>query len=227
MATMQLTQHDNVYVLTLTNGDNDNTLSHEVLAEYEAAFDTVEAAAGPTALVITADHPKTFCTGIDLPWLQAQGPAGFQPFIDHLDRVLIRLSLLNAPVVMAINGNCYAGGALLAACADFRLMRADRGRLCYPEVKIKLPFTPVMLDIVRQLPNSHAVWELSMTGAAWGGEECAAKQVVDRALPAEALLPAALQTAVQLAQLDRATYATIKQGLRPAMVAQARARKLI
>ena len=49
--------------------------------------------------------------------------------------------------------HAYAGGALIASACDFRTMRADRGRFCFPEVDIKIPFTPIMTEIVRLLPN--------------------------------------------------------------------------
>ena len=55
--------------------------------------------------------------------------------------------------------------------ANFRLMRADKGRFCYSEVKVKMSFTPALLDIVRLLPNTAAGFELALTGNAWGGEE--------------------------------------------------------
>ena len=53
------------------------------------------------------------------------------------------------------------------------------------------------------LPNEQARWEMVMTGRALGGEEAAARQIVDRALSAEALLPETLALAAQLASKDR------------------------
>ncbi|NIQ10218.1 MAG: enoyl-CoA hydratase/isomerase family protein, partial [Gammaproteobacteria bacterium] len=68
-------------------------------------------------------------------------------FIEELENLLLRLAILDLPTVVAINGNCYAGGALIASACDFRYMRADRGRFCFPEVKIEKAFTPVMIEV--------------------------------------------------------------------------------
>lgn len=227
MPALTLSREGNVHVITLTNPEKDNCFNNAVLAEYHAAFDEIEAGREDASLLVRCDHPKTFCNGIDLPWLMAQSPDDMKAFIATLENFLIRLSLLNLPVVAAINGNAYAGGALLANCCDFRLMRADRGRLCYSEISIKMPFTPVMFEVVRLQANPHAAWEMTMTGRAIGGEECAQRLIVDRALPLETIDIEARKLASELSTKHRSTYAQLKRGLRPAMVALARERGLL
>jgi len=99
MATMELRIQQGIHILTLTNADNhgDNMLTTSVLEEYLTALDTVEDHPEHTALVITCDHDKTFCTGINLEWLRSQSEAKQQCFVDTLNRVLCRIALLNAP----------------------------------------------------------------------------------------------------------------------------------
>lgn len=223
-STMKLEQQGSVFVLTLTNGAAGNVLNDAVLLEFNAVMDQIKAHKGDAALVITSDDAKTFSNGIDLPWLMQQ-PDLFE-FITRMENMMVRLSLLNLPVIAAINGNAYAGGALLASVCDFRLMRADKGRFCYSEVKVKMAFTPALLDIVRLLPNTAAGFELALTGNAWGGEECLRREIVNQALPEAELLPAAMALAQDLATRDRRTYADIKKGLKPTMVALATARGL-
>jgi enoyl-CoA hydratase/carnithine racemase len=224
MSTMKLDKNGAVFVLTLTNGAAGNMLNDAVLAEYIEILDVIEGDTANASLVITSDDAKTFSTGIDLPWLMQQPDA--MAFITQLENFYIRLGLLNLPVIAAINGNAYAGGALIATCCDFRLMRADRGRFCYSEVKVKMPFTPALLDIVRLLPSVDAGQELALTGNAWGGEECAHRHVVHHAVPGDNLLPAALTLAADMATRDRMIYAAIKHGLRPALVTLASQRGL-
>ncbi|MGC9976401.1 MAG: hypothetical protein ABSC57_06765 [Syntrophales bacterium] len=43
MPTMELTKQGTVYVLTLTNGANANTLTEDVVAEYHDILDELEA----------------------------------------------------------------------------------------------------------------------------------------------------------------------------------------
>ena len=143
MTTISLELKDGIHVLTLINAVKDNTLTTATMREYLAAFDEVEQYQGETALMLTCEHDKTFCTGIDLAWLNTQNRQDSEEFVHLFETTLCRLALLNAPTVVCINGNAYAGGAIMASAADFRLMRVDRGRFCFPEVNIRIPFTPV------------------------------------------------------------------------------------
>lgn len=227
MSFMKLEKRGEVYVLTLTNGEKDNTFNPDVLAEYHQHLDKIESNFDSAALVITSDHPKTFCNGIDLSWLLTQSPEGFQAFVEQLENLFLRVATLNLPVIAAINGNCYAGGAILASACDFRLMREDRGRFCFSEVNIKIPFTPVMTEVIKLLPDAQALRDLALTGKAVGGAEALQMKVADSIHSDTSLMPEAMAFAEMMAQKHRSTYSTIKRSLRPALVETAKTRGLI
>lgn len=208
---MQLSREGNVWVLTLTNGEN--RLNDQVLQELHAALDTVEQSEGNSALVISSSDAKFWSNGIDLKFVEEKGGAPYliTQFAPELDTLLLRLARLSVPTIACLTGHAYAGGALLAAACDFRTMRGDRGRFCFPEVDINIPFTPIMTEIVRLLPNPHIAWQMASTGLALGGEEAAKAGVVDKAFSQEELLPSTMAWAATLAKKDRQTYTTIKR----------------
>ena len=215
MSTMRLEKQENVYLLTLTNSERANPLTDAVLDEYHAALDEVEAGKDNAALVIASADPKFFSNGIDLEYIQSKGMQYlFDTFGARLDQLLLRVALLNLPTVACVTGHAYGGGALLASACDFRTMRADRGFFCFPEVDIKLAFTPAMLASVNLLRNEQLRWEMALTGRPVGGEEAAKKGIVDAAFGADDLLPKTLALAAQLAGKDRRTYTQIKRMMR-------------
>jgi enoyl-CoA hydratase/carnithine racemase len=218
---MNLQLQDGIHILTLTNAENggDNRLTTAVVGEYLAALDTVEQYQGNTSLLLTCTHKKTFSTGINLDWLIQLDDAGRREFTTAFETLLCRLALLNAPTVACINGNAYAGGAIIASAADFRLMRSDRGRYCYPEVDIKIPFNQVSSDIGQLLPNQQAVKNMMLTGVAYTGLECAELQIVDAIYPQDQLQAEALSLAKTLASKDRDTYCKNRNLMRPEIVA--------
>lgn len=215
MSTMNLNLEDGIHILTLTNAASDNTFTTEVMNEYIAAFDEIESYRGNGALIITCEDEKTFSTGINLAWLGEQSAQGQAAFMQAFHIMLCRFALLNIPTIVAINGNAYAGGAILAAGADFRLMREDRGRFCFPEVNIPLPFTPVTRSLVSLLPNKQALKNMLLTGIAYTGIEAEALHIVDSIHPADKLHKSALELAKTLATKDRTIYATIRNDMRP------------
>ena len=223
MTTMNLQLTDGVHILTLTNAENggDNRLTTEVVEEYLAALDIVEQYHGNTALLLTCSHEKTFCTGINLDWLLPLNDADRREFTTAFETLLCRLALLSAPTVACINGNAYAGGAIVASATDFRLMRSDRGRFCFPEVDIKIPFNQVSSDIGQLLPNQQAVKNMMLTGVAYTGLECAELQIVDAIYPQDQLQQEAFSLAKTLASKDRQTYCTNRNLMRPEIVAHA------
>ncbi len=218
MATMKLELKEGVHVLTLTEGANDNKFNLDVMKEYIAAFDEVESYKGNTALMITCEHEKTFTTGIDLAWMMSQSPEGVLEFRKALETMLYRLCMLNAPVLGCINGNAYAGVALIFAALDFTYMRADRGRICYPEIDIKIPFTPSMYDLIDNIPNKQILKRMSYLGERFSGQQAFDGGIVDGLFSMDELQEKSFEFAKELAKKDRKSYATIKHGLKRHML---------
>ena len=214
MSTMELKKEGTVYILSLTNGANANTFTEDVIREYNSLLDELEAVPGNTALVITSTDPKFWSNGINLEWIITQPSNYLLQFAFLLDRLYLRLALLNMPTVGCLTGHTYAGAAILAATLDFRLMRADRGFFCYPEIDIKIPFSPVMHRILELLPDQQAVTELVFTGKRVGGEEALRMKIVSAIYQGDILLSKAMEMAQFLSQKDRNTFTKLKRNMR-------------
>jgi enoyl-CoA hydratase/carnithine racemase len=85
-------------------------------------------------------------------------------------------------------------------------------------VDIRIPFTPIMHQVLDLLPDRLALTELLLTGRRISGIEAQAKQIVLAAYPAEELWGKAMEMARMLAIKDRRTYTTIKHNMRQALV---------
>lgn len=214
MSTMELSKEENVYVLTLKNGAHENTITEEVIHEYFSILDYLEATTENCSLIVTSNDPKFWCTGINLPWLLTKPTEYYPDFALLVEKLLLRWVFLNLPTVGCLTGHTYGGGALLATTFDFRLMREDRGFFCFPEVDIGIPFTHVMYEILKLLPDQQALQELLFTGKRIGGVEAKLMKIVSAVYPQETLFPKAMELASFLAKKDRKTYTHIKHGLR-------------
>ncbi|HYA15701.1 MAG TPA: enoyl-CoA hydratase/isomerase family protein [Syntrophales bacterium] len=218
MSTMELTKEGAVYILTLMNGTDANTITEDVIGEYHDVLDELEASAENAALVMTSNDQKFWCNGVNLDWIVKQPHDYFPKFVQLLDELYLRFALLPMPAVGCLTGHTYAGGAVLATTLDFRIMRKDKGFFCFPEVDIKIPFSPVMYEILRLLPDHHALNELLLTGRRIGGTDALEMKIVSAVYPQETLFKKAMELAISLAKKDRKTYANIKRGLRQNLV---------
>ena len=198
-------------VVTLNFGETENRLDPAFVARLDAALDALEQAPGPKALVTTGSG-KAYSLGLDLPWIESN-PEQASTFIGSVQRLIGRLLVLPVPTVAALNGHTFAAGAMLAAAHDVRVMRADRGFFCLPEVDIAMPFTLGMTALLAARLPQPAMHAAMVLGARFGGVEAAAAGIVDTTSEAEALLETAIAHAQTLAGKAGPTLGEIKRRL--------------
>jgi enoyl-CoA hydratase/carnithine racemase len=204
MGTPALTSVDGIHVLRL--GDDENRFSPDWLTVVEGALE--EIAANPAPLVTVGDG-KQYSSGLDLDWV-GQNPDQFLPYAARVERVFARVLTLGVPTVAAINGHAFAAGAMLALSHDWRVMRADRGFFCLPEVDIHIPFTTGMAALIQAKLSPRAANDAMTTGRRYGGEDAAAAGIVDATASEDEVLSAALAMVAPLAGKDPATLGAIK-----------------
>ncbi|MBH0777450.1 enoyl-CoA hydratase/isomerase family protein [Nocardia bovistercoris] len=203
-----------VFVLHLgTEGqtDGENRFHPDWIAEVHGLLDEVEASEGPAALVTVATG-KFYSNGLDTDWLYAN----FGEMHDYLDRVhavFHRLLTFPMPTVAAVNGHAFGAGAMLAISHDFRVMRADRGYWCLPEIHLGMPFTVGMNALLTgRLPNQVCVRAMT-TGHRYSAGDALAAGIVDESADAETLLDTAVARAAALASNRKPNLAVIKRAL--------------
>ncbi len=204
-----LDRDGDVYVLNL--GDDENRFNPDWVGAVSALLDEVAAAPEPRALVTTATG-KIWSNGLDLEWMGAntgEVPA-FVPLVHALFGQMLGLPV---PTVAAIQGHCFAAGAMFAVAHDFRVMRADRGYFCLPEVDIHIPFTPPMAALIQARLSKATAHEAMTTGRRYGGADAAAAGIVDAAVSEDRVVAEAVERAGALAAKHGPTLGAIKAGM--------------
>jgi enoyl-CoA hydratase/carnithine racemase len=112
-----------------------------------------------------------------------------------------------------MNGHAFAAGGMLALAHDFRIMRADRGFFCLPEIDIQFPLAPGMTALIACRFSPLVFRDTILTGVRIGGTDAEARGIVDEAVAGDEVLPRAIARAAALAGKDRATYGTLKRGM--------------
>ncbi len=205
---IDIARHGPVFVLRMD--DAENRMNPAWLEAMTAALDEVDTAADPVALVTTGTD-RFYSNGLDLETLLADGAETFRLFVIQVEALLARMVEAPYITVAACNGHTFAAGALLAISHDLRVMRADRGFFCLPEVDLGLPFTPGMDALIRQKLPIAAAHEAMVTGRRFGGGEAASRGLVTEAVPADQVLPRAIELATEHAGKDRSALRVIKR----------------
>ncbi|MEV0032594.1 enoyl-CoA hydratase-related protein [Nocardia sp. NPDC050793] len=200
-----LDYHDKIAVLDL--GGDENRFSPEFLDEVDAHLDTA-LAEGAQGLVTTAGG-KFYSNGLDLDWLGANPDRGTW-YVQRVQALFARVLTLPVPTAAALPGHAFGAGAMLAIAHDYRVMRADRGYFCFPEVDIRIPFTPGMAALIQAKLSPKTAVASMTTGRRYGGEAAAEVDIVDATAAEGQVLAGALEMLIPLGGKDSGTLGAIK-----------------
>jgi enoyl-CoA hydratase/carnithine racemase len=204
--TISLTYEEKIAILDL--GDDENRFSPGFLDEIDAHLDEI-VAGGAHGLVTTATG-KFYTNGLDLDWLAAHSEQT-QWYVGRVQGLLARMLTLPIPTAAAVVGHAFGAGAMLAVAHDFRVMRADRGYFCFPEVDINIPFTPGMAALIQAKLAPHAAVASMTTGRRFGGTDAASIGIVDATAAEGAVTHAAVELLRPLSGKNQQTLGAIKQ----------------
>ncbi len=190
------------HVAIVALNDGENRFNPDFLSAFLKALDEVEQNTQAVTVVVKGNHEKIFCNGIDLEWLvpviQQGDVAKAKDFFYLLNRLLLRLSTFPAITIAAMTGHAFAGGAIMSCAFDFRLMRADRGFFCLPEVDLGIPFLPGMNAILGKAIPRYMLEEMQYSGCRLTAAQCAPHHIVRQACPIDELMPTTLALAKSL-----------------------------
>ena len=182
-----LRSDDRIWILDLGNGEN--RFSPGFLDAVENALDEVLLRDGPSGL-LTIGFGRFFSNGLDLDWLEAHPGARIE-YAERVHSLLSRVLTLPLPSVAAINGHAFGAGAMLAMAHDYRVMRTDRGYVCFPEVDIDLHFTEGMAALIQAKVTPRTAVDSMTTGRRYDGPAAVTAGLVDAVTSAEELEAAA------------------------------------
>jgi enoyl-CoA hydratase/carnithine racemase len=128
-------------------------------------------------VVVLHGEGKSFCSGLDVAsFMSGEGGTGVllarddDRLANFAQRVTYDWSLVPAPVIAAIHGNCFGGGLQIALGADIRIAAPD-AKLSIMEVKWGLvPDMGITQTLPRLIPIDVAK-ELTFTGRILSGSE--------------------------------------------------------
>lgn len=191
--------------------DEENRFNPTSLAALHGLLDDLATVEGPLAVVLTGDG-RFFSNGLDLDWMGAN-PERAGEVVAGVHRLFHRVMALDAVTVAAVNGHCFAAGAMLATCCDWIVMREDRGFWCLPEADLGLPLTEGMFALLDAKLPKRAAQEAILSARRYGGTDAARLGLVHEAVPADEVLARAVAIATELAGKDRTVTATHKRQL--------------
>jgi enoyl-CoA hydratase len=193
--------------LTLNRPGKLNALSRDLRRALIAALSALAEDDRVRAVVLTGAG-RAFCAGLDLAeigqsGMSVEGNVGDENVVDAI-------TAFPKPIIGAINGPAITGGFEIALALDILLVSGDA---TFIDSHVKLGIAPgwgLSQRLARAIGRSRAN-EISLTGRPLSAAEAVAWGLANSVFPGEALVPAAMLIAGQIAQHSPAAVVEMKR----------------
>jgi len=203
-------RHEAVALVTIDNPPM-NALASALLEELEAEIEALDADDDVRAIVLRGAGDRAFVAGADIkefPALRESATEGGSA--RGIQRVGHRIDAARTPFVAAIRGFCLGGGLELAMCCDVRVC-ADDARLGQPEIKLGLIPGGGGTQRLPRLVGQGRAMLLNLTGEFVDAETAYAWGLVEKVVPVDELVSAALEVAGQIAAQSPHAVAVLRE----------------
>jgi enoyl-CoA hydratase/carnithine racemase len=210
----RLSQDGPVAILTFLRPDRKTPLFYDALAEMADCFSGLMASQTVHAVVMAGaggNFGSSLEAGEMLGLLLHLKPAARVAAIRQAGALIGAIRRAPQPVIAALDGPCSGACAALASACDLRLATVT-AKVSFGALKLGLPRAELGASVLLpRLIGQGRANELMLTGRAMNAEEGERWGFFNRLLAADALLPAAIELAHELAEKPALARASTKQ----------------
>ncbi|MBM3140129.1 MAG: enoyl-CoA hydratase/isomerase family protein [Chloroflexi bacterium] len=188
-------RHGHVLLLTMNRPERHHALNRELTAALGAAVERAEHDPDVRVIVLTGSGERAFCAGADMLEMSGVEASSRPAPAPSRDGGTGRFLTTPIPVIAAVNGYCYGGGASLAISCDIRLA-SESATFRLPGTEYGLVVAAATLP---RLVGSSKAKELIFTARRFTAAEALAWGLVSAVYPQPELLAAALALAQEIA----------------------------
>lgn len=215
--TIEFAVEGGVATITLDRPDNANALNLQMANEMLDV--SVECATNPEIrVVILTGRGKMFCAGGDLAEMHAVGDgaeAHLLKMTSGLHGALVRFAQMNAPLIVAVNGAAGGGGFSMALAGDY-VIASDKARYISAYTAAGLtPDASSTYHLAKHVGLLRAK-ELMLSNRTLSAEEACDWGMVNKVVPADALMDEARKIAAGFAAGPSLAYGGVKRLLQTA-----------
>ncbi|MBR2490536.1 MAG: enoyl-CoA hydratase/isomerase family protein [Ruminiclostridium sp.] len=212
MAFVEVTKQGNVGIITMNRPEALNALSSAVFADLTKALDIVEKDDEIYVVVITGAG-RAFVAGADIGEMATMNVEEGLAFSELGNNLMMRVDLFSKPTIAAVNGFALGGGCELALAADIRVA-SEKAKFGQPEVGLGIIPGFGGTQRMARIIGTGAAMELIYTADTIDAKRALEIGMVQHVVPAEELMPFALEMANKIASKAQVAIRTSKMAIR-------------
>lgn len=206
-------QLNQILVVKLARGKA-NALVASMVEALNAVIDEAARDSGTRGVVLASDCPGFFCAGFDIHEVFGYDRNSMTLLCARFIDLYESIYLLPKPVVAAISGHAYAGGAMLAVACDLRIMAKECADFALNEINLGLMLPPGFIRMLVGVVGPGAAREIVLSGTCLAPGRSLALGLVSELLDAPRVQQRAVELCSSLAQKPEAAFAANKRALR-------------
>jgi cyclohexa-1,5-dienecarbonyl-CoA hydratase len=184
-----------------------NVIDIPMMEELLVAMEELETRSDIAGVVI-AGGDRAFSAGVDV---AAHTPDKIRDMLVKFGSVIRAFVATHKVTIAAVRGNCFGGGAELAAVCDL-VFTTDTSNWGFPEITLGC-FPPVAAVVLSAIVGQKRAADLILTGRRISGEEAMRIGLANEAVPDDELSELVDETADRLGKLSSAALAKTKKAL--------------
>ena len=203
-----------VALITMDDGKA-NALSRSMIEDIRRALTAAEADPNCIAAVV-AGREGRFCAGFDLSVIQAGDKSAVAEMVADGGELVRHMYGATIPVVAACTGHALAAGALMLLGADIRVGADGPFKVGLNEVAIGMTLPDWAYTIARERISKRHLQRSIVNARLTDPATAIDVGFLDRVVPSDHVVAAAVEEAVALAALDAKAYARMMREFRGA-----------
>jgi enoyl-CoA hydratase len=189
---------DNIGLLTINRPEKMNAISRELTSELRQLLDEIESDEELRVLVITGAGDKAFVAGADVNEIVDREAKMGRRVSKERQEIFSRIENLHVPSIAAVNGYALGGGLELALACSIRIC-SEKAQFGAPEVKLGIIPGDGGTQRLPRLVGLGRAMEMILTGDFIDAQEACRIGLVNRVVPPEKLMSAAMELAQKIA----------------------------
>lgn len=213
MAEIKCEKQDSILVVKMIRGKA-NALNLAMVEELNAAVDEAARDDALRGVVLASGRPRFFSSGFDATEVFRYDRETMTLFFSRFIDLYESLYLLPKPVVAAVSGHAYAGGAILAISCDIRILARGNFGFALNEINLGIVLPPGIIRMAVSAAGVNHAREMLLCGDPLTPARALEIGLANSVEEPEAVLENAISRCSALAQKPGTAYAAIKHALR-------------
>ena len=188
----------NIAFLTLNRPEKLNALNYATNDLLLQLLDRIEDDPGIRAVILTGAGDRAFSAGGDIHEFSQSIAAGpdiaVKAFVRRGQAMTARMEAFRKPIIAAVNGIAFGGGCESTEAVHLAVA-SERAVFAKPEINIGIPPTFGGTQRLPRLAGRKRALELLLTGDTFSAARALELGLVNRVVPHDGLIPAALELA--------------------------------